>query len=267
MALGGISRFGTTVLMLALFACTCAIACGDDGDAPPPLKDFKGTGGRRTVPQASGGKRSTSTGGASSTDRDAEAPRDAGSDASDAGDSGSGGAGGNEDGGKPSDVPTFSGAIHLTRGKNALVTGVAAGPAGTTAFVGGYDDDGTQATHKAIVGMLASDGKLAWELTPAPKSDGVLDLVAVARGPGGTVFVAGTLTDARGDGDAYVAEYDAAGKPVWDQVFGSTDGEAVYGLAVDGSGLPYVSGTSEGIMPMESGTNHNNMAVRANFRP
>jgi hypothetical protein len=56
----------------------------------------------------------------------------------------------------------------------------------------------------------------------------------------------GSLAGQRGDGDAFIRRYDAAGTLLWTRQFGSTEEDAARGVAVDAAGNAYVVGTTDG---------------------
>jgi hypothetical protein len=74
----------------------------------------------------------------------------------------------------------------------------------------------------------------------------------VAADAAGHVYVVGqtqgSLAGQRGDADAFIRRYDAAGTLLWTRQFGSTDEDVARGVAVDATGNAYVVGTTWGAL-------------------
>ncbi|HVE46582.1 MAG TPA: IPT/TIG domain-containing protein [Acidimicrobiales bacterium] len=133
--------------------------------------------------------------------------------------------------------------------------GIAVSPEETRLYLAGARDG------DAYVAALDSSGSLAWERSLG--GSGQDRAAAVAVGPGGQVFLAGTTTSpvfaaptvfsnecGRGEGEscaeAFVAEIEPLGGiPAWARYLGGRGGDEAAAVAVDSSGAPWVVGTTD----------------------
>ncbi|MEJ2357036.1 MAG: SBBP repeat-containing protein [Deinococcales bacterium] len=148
-------------------------------------------------------------------------------------------------GGKGADRAT---AVALDAQRNAYVSGYTNGRMPEGSSVGAGD---------AFLAKLGPDGSLLWlrqfGTTGADYARGV------AVDASGNVFVGGdtngTLPEnvsAGGDGDAFLAKYDASGDLVWLRQFGSAGSDRINGVATDAEGNVLATGVTQGALP----TNH-----------
>ena len=137
-------------------------------------------------------------------------------------------------------------------------TAVAVDAQGDT-YVSGYTNGrmpgGSSAgAGDAFLAKLGPDGTLAWlrqfGTTGADYARGV------AVDATGNVFVGGdtngTLPEnanAGGDGDAFLAKFDASGDLVWFRQFGSNGSDRVNGVATDAAGNVLAAGVTQGSLP------------------
>jgi hypothetical protein len=90
----------------------------------------------------------------------------------------------------------------------------------------------------------------------------------VAVDASGNVYVAGDTIGAlpeqtlSGDSDAFVRKYDATGNEVWTRQFGTSAGDSVAEVAVDGSGNVYVTGFTLGALPGQTLSGDSDAFVR-----
>jgi hypothetical protein len=99
-----------------------------------------------------------------------------------------------------------------------------------------------------------------WSAHPTGLGSQIISGIAVAAN--GDVVVAGHTDSAVdfGDGpqntgggiDAFVARYDAAGTPLWSRVFGGSDDDYAYDVAVDPDGNVYTTGIFRGTLNLGS---------------
>ncbi len=127
------------------------------------------------------------------------------------------------------------------------------------AYVSGYTNNrmppgDSIGAGDAVLAKVGGDGTLVWlrqfGTTGSDYARGV------ALDATGNVFVAGdtngTLEGAvygGGDGDAFIAKYDASGDLVWQRQFGSAGDDRLNGIAVDPSGNVLVTGVTTGALP------------------
>jgi beta-propeller repeat-containing protein len=101
-----------------------------------------------------------------------------------------------------------------------------------------------------------SSGKLLWTREfGSTKSDRAS---GVAADSDGNAYVAGVTygvigQSSAGGRDAFVTKFDAVGNALWTSQFGSSEDEEVGGIAVDGNGNVYVSGSTEGALSRSHG--------------
>ncbi len=152
-------------------------------------------------------------------------------------------------------------ALRSDKQGNVLLTGSFIGPinfGGTTLTAVGSDDvylaklnpDGTHAWSKRFGDMSAQN---AYGLATGPNNE----VVVAGAFIGVLDFGGGSLTAAGGT-DIFVAKLDASGNHVFSKVFGDTQDQAAYGVAIDGSGNVLLAGTVEGTTdfgggPLKSG--------------
>jgi beta-propeller repeat-containing protein len=120
---------------------------------------------------------------------------------------------------------------------------------GIDAFIRRYDPDGNELwTHQ--FGALADDYGVA---------------VAVDRA--GKASVAGTTDGmfpdaAAGSSDVFLSGYTRAGEPGWARQFGTRLVDDGFGIALDGGGNAYVTGTTDGTLPGQTSAGKGDVFVR-----
>ena len=111
---------------------------------------------------------------------------------------------------------------------------------GDFALAGGLHDvkDGEEVEHRWWVARTDAAGDLRWEVVLNGKGDHPEQKAqAIEALPGGHVWVAGGLKGDAGDLNAVVARIDHKGKVLWQQAYGSDDGdEAARALVPDAQG-------------------------------
>lgn len=120
-------------------------------------------------------------------------------------------------------------------------------------YVTGYTDSvlgkAAVGANDAFVAKFHSGGGRAWLTQFGSTADDYARAVAV-DGSGNSYVTGYTLGDIAGPvgglTDAFLVKFDAGGKQVWARQFGSTKGDWGYGVAVDGSGDVYVTGSTAG---------------------
>ena len=86
---------------------------------------------------------------------------------------------------------------------------------------------------------------IRWDVFRQLEGFGTDDLLRLTSDASGAAYVATTVrteSNAVIDLNVVLSKYDAEGTRLWTQSFGGTDWENVYGLGVDPSGRPYLSG-------------------------
>jgi len=110
--------------------------------------------------------------------------------------------------------------------------------------LGGYD---------AFVVKYDGHGNEIWTRQFGTSADDFVNGVAIDAS--GNVYVAGVTygvlswQTGLGDYDTFVRKYDGSGSEVWTRQFGTSDGDAAFGVAVDASGGVYVAGYTHGVLP------------------
>lgn len=139
------------------------------------------------------------------------------------------------------------GGIAIDGSGNVYVTGTSSATWGATvrrSYTGGAD---------AFVAKMDADGALQWNSFLGSASDD--SGAGIAVDGSGNVYVTGTSsatwgTTVRrsytGGTDAFVAKLNADGALQWNSLLGSASEDSGAGIAVDGSGNVYVTGTSSG---------------------
>lgn len=90
----------------------------------------------------------------------------------------------------------------------------------------------------------------------------------VAVDPTGNVIIIGTTDGAlpgnqsAGGFDAYVRQYDPAGRELWTHQFGSADDDYAVGVAVDGAGRTWVVGSDDRALPGQAWAGSTDAFVR-----
>jgi len=140
-------------------------------------------------------------------------------------------------------------AVAVDGSGNVLVTGVFAntvdfggGPlvsgGSRDIFVAKYDANGV---HQWSRGFGSTSNDYGYALAVDASGNALVTGFFI-----GTVdFGGGNLVDA-GIGDVFLAKYDAAGAHVWSQRFGGTSADVGRGVATDGTGNVFLTGSSEG---------------------
>jgi putative cell wall-binding protein len=109
--------------------------------------------------------------------------------------------------------------------------------------------DGFVRKYDAAGGVRWTDqfGTVGWDFVEGVVVDGSGNVIVAGR-------TEGTLPGQTPAGgyDGFVRKYDAAGVVLWTAQFGTVGGDAVNGVAVDGSGHIYVAGSTGGTLPGET---------------
>jgi hypothetical protein len=133
---------------------------------------------------------------------------------------------------------------------NAYVTGRTFSSGWTT---GGFDTS-LSGTEDAFVAKLSSAGTLLWSTYLGGNSYD--DGQGIAVDGSGNVYVTGETassgwttggydTNYKGDWDPFVAKLSSAGVLLWSTYLGGSGNDVGYGIAVDGSGNAYVTGSTD----------------------
>jgi len=136
-----------------------------------------------------------------------------------------------------------------------FVVGVAVDAGGV--YVVGSTSGSLQGTNKGgsdgFVRKYDHDGKHLWTRQfGTPEWDYVRGVAAHAGGVYAAGYTWGSLQGAnKGQGDGFVCKYGRGGKHLWTRQFGTPQGDSVFGVAVNATGV-YVAGPTEGSL---QGTN------------
>lgn len=98
---------------------------------------------------------------------------------------------------------------------------------------------------------IGIDGQLLWRRQVGTAA--VDNALGVATDPAGDIYIAGTTQGSlaganRGDFDAWVAKYDAAGNELWRRQFGTVESDFATGVAADTLGDVYLTGNTSGAL-------------------
>jgi hypothetical protein len=104
------------------------------------------------------------------------------------------------------------------------------------AYMAGYIEGAAGSTADAFVSKLDPAGNVIWSRGGTSWD--------VALDPLGNVLACGQASGIGGYGDFLVSKYDPAGSLTWTRQFGSANSESVSGVAADGSGNVYLSGST-----------------------
>ena len=130
--------------------------------------------------------------------------------------------------------------------------GVATDAAGNV-YLTGYTDgslDGANRGPDAWVAKYDAAGQVLWKRQLGTEST-FESASGVATDTAGNVYLTGETNGSldganRGDMDAWVAKYDAAGQVLWKRQFGTTYTDIASGVATDTAGNVYLTGTTGG---------------------
>ena len=120
--------------------------------------------------------------------------------------------------------------------------------------------------HDAFLRRYDSDGKEQWTRQFGSAGEDTAEAVAVGR-DGGVYVVGGAGHGlpgqvSLGDGDAFLRKYDSGGAKVWTRQFGSSKRDWADGVAVDGEGNVYVTGSTLGALPGQASAGTSDNFVR-----
>jgi Big-like domain-containing protein/thrombospondin type 3 repeat protein/beta-propeller repeat-containing protein len=121
---------------------------------------------------------------------------------------------------------------------------------GNDIFVAKYDTDGNLAWARSAGGIAVNDAGFGIGVDGSGNSYVIGRFQGTATDP--ATFGAGepnqTQLVSSGGNDVFVAKYDSAGSLVWATSPGGTGGSQGFGIAVDASGISYVTGTYSGTL-------------------
>jgi antitoxin component YwqK of YwqJK toxin-antitoxin module len=121
----------------------------------------------------------------------------------------------------------------------------------TGVYAAGYTQGNLQGTSKGdgdgFVRKYDHDGQLLWTRQfGTDQWEGVLAVAVDATGVYAAGYTQGNLQGTnKGSSDAFVRKYDHDGQLLWTRQFGTPVFDAVYGIAVDGTGV-YAAGRTDG---------------------
>lgn len=129
--------------------------------------------------------------------------------------------------------------------------------AGGAVYLAGYsegalDGNSNQGGSDVVVMKLDGAGQTQWTRELGTASHDYA--TGIRADASGNIYVTGATdgsldgNTSAGGGDLFVVKYDAAGQKQWTKQFGTGTDEESLGLAVDGSGNIYVTGTTDGAL-------------------
>ncbi|MGQ4876720.1 MAG: SBBP repeat-containing protein [Promethearchaeia archaeon] len=112
-------------------------------------------------------------------------------------------------------------------------------------YITGATNSYGKGNYDVILLKYNQSGDLAWNKTFGKAN---LDIGYCIIGNSGNIFVSGYLNNSINNSyDVLLLKYDSSGNLIWNTIWGGSEYDVGYGVAVDGSGFIYLSGTTKSI--------------------
>lgn len=143
-----------------------------------------------------------------------------------------------------------AGNIFVSGSTNSTLPGSPVANAGSyDAFLAKFDSAGNQLWLRQL-GSTGYDAAFAIALDSSGS--------AYIAGPAGGALSGSLDSFAGGTTDSFLAKYDTAGNRIWVHLLGTTHDDYATGVSVDGTGNPFVSGSTDGQLPGSAEANVGN---------